>query len=108
MPNVDFDRNIETLKYLGYVTHNAGNELTETARTVCARLSADNIYLSEFGVMCGAFAGKYWNEAKRDATATLDSTIAENASRVVQCPKCEKFTTYVTGCPCGTIPQLER
>ena len=74
MSNILFDSNLATLKYLGFITHNAENEITETARTVCARLSSENIKLSAFGVMCGTFAGKYWNEAKRERDATNYAT----------------------------------
>ena len=66
MPNVDFDQNIETLKYLGHVTHNAGNELTDTARRVCAVLKSKGINLVDFGNQCPAFAAKYWNDAERE------------------------------------------
>ncbi len=65
MSNMLFDSNLSTLKYLGFITHNSENEITETARRVCYRLASENIQLSAFGVMCGTFAGKYWNEEKR-------------------------------------------
>lgn len=70
MTNRLFDTNIETLQYLGYITHDEHGTLTDTARIVCARLSVENIALSSFGVMCGAFAGKYWNAAKQMTSGT--------------------------------------
>ena len=74
MTNRLFDTNIETLQYLGFITHDEHGTLTDTARIVCARLSAENIALSSFGVMCGPFAGEYWNEAKRELQASNYST----------------------------------
>lgn len=66
MPNIDFDKNIETLKYLGYVTHNAENEITDTARRVCAVLKSKGITLEDFGNQCPAFAAKYWQESQQE------------------------------------------
>lgn len=74
MSNTVFDQNIETLRYLGYVTHNAENEITETARRVAWQLNADNVRLSDFGNQCGTHAAKYWNEAKRERDASNYAT----------------------------------
>jgi len=63
-----FNANLETLRYLGYVTHNAQNEITETARSVCNRLDSENVRLEAFGNSCGTFAAQYWNVAKREQT----------------------------------------
>ena len=80
MTNRLFDTNIEILQYLGYITHDKNGTLTDTASTVCARLSAENIALSSFGVMCGTFAGKYWNEAKRANVANYSTSQDETES----------------------------
>jgi hypothetical protein len=61
------DSNIETLRYLGYVTHNADGSITSTAFRCAANLANAGQYLG--GIMAGCKAASEWDLATAQLAA---------------------------------------